>query len=136
MLCIEKNKIFCHLKLIYFAHIHSILSHNIIFGGSSYAGNAFMLQKRAIRIITNSGSRQTGRHLFEKLEVMTFYSQIIYSLIVFTMNNYHLFNFINEIHKHKIRSLNNLYLPTVNLTKYSKGAYVAGIKTFNHLLMC
>jgi hypothetical protein len=32
-----------------------------------------------------------------------------------------------------LNSLNNLYLPSINLTKYSKGAYVAGIKAFNHL---
>jgi hypothetical protein len=49
------------------------------------------------------------------------------------INNNHLFNSVNEIHKYTTRSLNNLYLPTVNLSKYSKGAYVAGIKAFNHL---
>jgi hypothetical protein len=38
-----------------------------------------------------------------------------------------------EIHTYKTRSINNLYLPSINLTKYSKGAYVAGIKAFNHL---
>lgn len=122
------------LKLIYFAHIQSILSYGIIFwGGASCTGNVFILQKRAIRIMTNSGSRGSCRYLFEKLERMTFYSQFIYSLILFTINNNHLFNSINEIHKYKTRSLNNLYLPSVNLTKYSKGAYVVGISAFNHL---
>jgi hypothetical protein len=66
------------LKLIYFAHIHSILSYGIIFwGGSSCANNVFILQKRAIRIITNSGSRESCRDLFGNLEIMTFYSQFI-----------------------------------------------------------
>jgi hypothetical protein len=37
------------------------------------------------------------------------------------------------IHRYKTRALNNLYLPAVNLTKYSKGAYISGIKVFNHL---
>jgi hypothetical protein len=41
---------------------------------------------------------------------MTFYSQFTYTLILFTINNNHIFNSI-----------------------HSKGAYVAGIKAFNHL---
>jgi hypothetical protein len=122
------------LKLIYFAHIHSILSYGIIFwGGASCANMVFILQKRAVRIITNSGSKESCRYLFEKLKIITFYSQFLYSLILFTINNDHLFNSVYEIHNYKTRSLNNLYLPSVNLTKYSKGAYVAGIKAFNHL---
>jgi hypothetical protein len=81
----------------------------------------------------NSGSRESCRYLFEKVEIMTFYSQLIYSLILFTINNNHLFNSINEIHKYKTRSVNNLYLPFINLTNNSKGAYIAGIKAFIHL---
>jgi hypothetical protein len=64
---------------------------------------------------------------------MTLYSQFIYSLILFIINNNHIFNFINESHKPKTRSLNNLYLPTVNVIIYSKGAYVAGIKAISRL---
>jgi hypothetical protein len=53
------------LKLIYFAHIHSVLSYDIIFWrGSSCANNVFILQKRAIRIIMNSGPRESSRDLF------------------------------------------------------------------------
>jgi hypothetical protein len=32
-----------------------------------------------------------------------------------------------------MKTLNNLYLLAVNLTKYSKGAYLSGINVFNHL---
>jgi hypothetical protein len=122
------------LKLIYFAPIHSILSCGIIFWGSvACAGNVFRLQKKTMRIIANSGSRESCRHLFEEFEIFTFYSQYIYSLILFMINNYHLFNSINMIHGYKTRVHKNLYFPSVNLTKYSKSAYVAGIKAFNHL---
>jgi hypothetical protein len=79
------------LKSIYFAHIRSILSYGIILGGgASCVGNVFTLQKRAIRTIVNFGSRESCRYLFEELDIMTFYSQLIYSLILFTMNNNHL----------------------------------------------
>jgi hypothetical protein len=31
------------------------------------------------------------------------------------------------------RNNTNLYLPTVNITKYYKGPYISGLKAFNHL---
>ena len=43
------------LKPIYFSHIHSIISYGIIFwGGSSCVNKVFILQKKVIKIITNS----------------------------------------------------------------------------------
>jgi hypothetical protein len=70
--------------------------------------------------------------MFKKMEIMTLcvYSQYIYSLLLYTVNNKYLFNTNNEIHKYETRSLNNLRLPAVNLTKCNKGAYISGIKSF------
>jgi hypothetical protein len=56
----------------------------------------------------------------------------IYSLVLYIINNKHIFN-LKEIHKYKTRALKNLHLPAINVTKYSKGAYVLGINVFNHL---
>jgi len=67
------------------------------------------------------------------MEIMTLYSQYIYSLVLYTINNKHLFDTNNEIHKHKTRNNNNLHRPLANLSKFNKGAYISGIKVFNHL---
>jgi hypothetical protein len=67
------------------------------------------------------------------MEIMTLYSQYIYSLVLYTINNKHLFDKNNEIHKHKTRNNNNLHRPVANLSKFNKGAYVSGIKVFNYL---
>jgi hypothetical protein len=118
---------------IYFAHIHSIISYGIIiWGGSSCVQKFYILQKKTIRIITNSRTKESCGDLFKNSKIMTF-SQYIYSLVLFTIHNDHLFNSNNEIHSYKTRAHCNLHLPAVNLTKYSKGAYVSGIKAFNHL---
>jgi hypothetical protein len=65
--------------------------------------------------------------------IMTLYSQCIFSLIFIQVNNKYLFNTNNEIHKCRTRYNNNLHLPLVNLPKFDKGAYISGIKAFNHL---
>jgi hypothetical protein len=64
---------------------------------------------------------------------MTIYDQYIYSLVLYIVNNKHIFNFNKEIYTHKTRVLKNLHLPAINISKFSKGAYIAGIKVFNHL---
>jgi hypothetical protein len=121
------------LRVIYFAHIHSIISYGIIFGGSSsHANKVFILQKKIVRIITNTRPRDSCREVFKSMEIMT-YSQHIYSLVLYTINNKHLFDTNNEIHKYKTRNNNNLHCPVANLSKFNNGAYISGIKVFNHL---
>jgi hypothetical protein len=122
------------LKVIYSAHIHSVISYGIIFcDSSSYANKVFILQKKIIRIITNIRPRDSCREVFKNMEIMTSYSQYIYSLILYTGNNKYLFSINNEIHKYSTRYNNNLHLPKVDLPKFNKGAYISGVKVFNHL---
>jgi hypothetical protein len=64
---------------------------------------------------------------------MTLYSQYMYALLLFVINNKNLFKNNSELHDHKTRSRKNLHLSTVNLDKFDKGAYITGIKAFNHL---
>jgi hypothetical protein len=61
------------------------------------------------------------------------YSQYIYSLILYTINNKHLFTTNNEVNNHKTRCNNDLHHPWSNLSKFNKGAYISGVKVFNHL---
>jgi hypothetical protein len=112
------------LRTIYYAYIHSILSFGIIFSGrSSNANKLFILQKKIVRIITNSGVRESCREAFKNMQIMT-YSQYIFSQILFTVNNKHLFTPSNEIHKYKTRNNTDLHLPTVNITKFYNGLYM------------
>ena len=122
------------LRVIYFAHIHAIINYGIIFGGSSsYANKVFILQKKIIRIISNTKPRDSCREAFKSMEILTLYSQNIYSLVLYTINNKHLFDTNKEFHKYKTRNNTNLHFPIANLSKFNKGAYISGIKVFNHL---
>ena len=117
------------LRVIYFAHIHSIISYGIIFGGNSfYANKIFILQNGIIRIITNTRPRDSCREILKSTEILTLYSQYIYSLVLYTTNNKHLFDTNNEIHKYETMNNNNLHRPIANLSKFNEGikSYVYG----------
>ena len=61
------------------------------------------------------------------------YSQYIYSLILYTVNNKHLHNINIEIHKYRTRYSNNLHRPIVSSSKFNKGVHFSGINVSNHL---
>jgi len=66
--------------MVYFAYIHSIMSNAIIFWENQpHSEKIFKIQKRVIRIITNSRARDSCRELFKKLEILPIYSQYIFS---------------------------------------------------------
>jgi len=89
--------------------------------------------KKKFRIITNAGLRESFREAFKNMEIMMMYSQYIFCLILFTVNNKHLFTSNRKIHKYKTRNSTNLHLPSVNKTKFYKGPYISGSKAFNLL---
>jgi hypothetical protein len=79
-------------KIIYLAHIHSIMSYGVIFcGNSPSAKKVFKLQTKIIRIIANIGMRDSCREIFKNLQIMTLYSLYAYSIILFIVNNKRLF---------------------------------------------
>jgi hypothetical protein len=60
--------------------------------------------------------------------MLPMYSQYIYSLILYTVNNKHLYNTYNAIHKYGTRYNYNLHLPIVSLSQFNKGEYFSEIK--------
>jgi hypothetical protein len=124
------------LRMVYFAYVHSIMSYGIIFWGNQpHSEKIFKIQKRVIRIITNSRTTDSCRELFKRLEILPLYSQYIFSLSIFVIKNKHLFSTNNQIHSAAAhtRFKTNLHPPIANLTKFQTGVYYSGIKIFNNL---
>jgi len=122
--------------MIYFSYAHSVLSYGIIFWGNSHAhltNSIFKIQKRIIRIITNSSSRDTCHHLFKQLRILSLPSQYIFSLLVFVIKYRDFFQSNSEIHNLNTRFNHNLHLPSTNLTLVQKGVLYSGSKIYNHL---
>jgi len=73
------------------------------------------------------------REIFRNMQILTLYSQYIFSLLLFTIKNIHLFTSNDEIHKYNTHNINNLHPASTTLTKVKNGPYVMGFKVFNHL---
>ena len=82
------------------------------------------------KIIANAKKMDSSRELFKAMEILTFYSQYILSLLLYVVNNKHIFTKNKEVHIHDTRSANNFYLSITNLTIYQRGAHYTGIKIF------
>jgi hypothetical protein len=103
------------LRTVYFSYFHLVMSYGVIFWGNSHlSNNIFKIQKRTIRIITNSGRYDSCRQLFKQLQILTLPSQYMFSLLVFVAKNRHLFLSNSDIHDKNVHHNCNLHLPTTN----------------------
>jgi hypothetical protein len=113
------------MRLIYFSHFHSVLSYGIIFWGNSVHSKYILrIQKRTIRVITNSGIRDSCQELFKKLQILPFYSQYIYSLPMFVVKNRDLFKLNSDIHNIGKRHNNDFHLPSAQSKLFQKGVFL------------
>ena len=53
-----------------------------------------------------------------KIKILPFYSQYIFSVLLYVVNKKHLFTKKWEVHNHDTRIANNFNLTITNLTKY------------------
>jgi hypothetical protein len=122
------------LRMVYFSIVHSIISYGIIFwGSSSHTKIIFKNQKRVIRIIINSGNRDSCRDLFGELTILPLQSQYIFSLLMFVVKDKDFFKTNSDVHTFNTRFNPDLHFPVVNLTVLQKGVWYYGIKLYNHL---
>jgi len=90
-------------------------------------------KKRIIRVITNSGRRDSCHDLYKKLQILPLTSQYIFSLLVFVNKNRSCFISNCEVHDINTRHNHNLHLPSTNLSLVQKGVLFSGSKIYSHL---
>jgi len=67
------------LKAIYYSYFHSIISYGVIFWGhTAPSKRVFRLQKRIIRIMMGSKSKDSCRKLFTSLKILPLPSLYIF----------------------------------------------------------
>jgi hypothetical protein len=75
------------------------------------------------------------RDSFKEIKILPLCSQYIYPLMLYVVNNRHLFTRNSEIHNIGTRQNINLFPPSTSLIRVQKGAYYSGIKIYNYLPM-
>jgi hypothetical protein len=71
--------------------------------------------------------------MFKKLDILPFYSQYIFSLLIFVIDNTSLFKTNSELYDINTRNKNDFHLSQPRLSIYRNGVYYMDIKAFNHL---
>jgi hypothetical protein len=120
-------------KMIYLTQAQSIIYGIIFWGQSPEASKVFTMQKKILRIIYNLKFNDTCRNILKQNNIMNFYSNYMYSLILFALTNKKFFDLNTHIHQHNTRNKDNMHLTNINLTKVKKGPYFSCIRMFNHL---
>ena len=121
-------------KTIYSFYFNAIISYRLPFWGNSPRTiKIFRMQKRIIRIIICCKNRVSCRKLFRRLEILSFVSQYILSLMFFVVKTKNLFTLNLENHTKSTRQFNNSYQPINNRTIYQRAIHYMSIKIFNSL---
>jgi hypothetical protein len=98
------------LKIMYFSYMHFILIYGIIFWGNSlYSIKVFRIQKRIIRIVTNSTKRASCRRLFKDLDILPLQAQYILSISMFVIVNKELFILNSQVRNYNTRIIHDLH---------------------------
>jgi hypothetical protein len=109
------------MKMIYYSYVHSVISYGIIFWGNCHLSeNIFKIQKR-IRVITNSGRRDSCSNLYKNIQILPLPSQYIFSLLDTVNKNISCFISNCEVHDINTRHNHNLHLPSTSLSLVQKG---------------
>jgi hypothetical protein len=121
------------LRLIYFVHVHSVISYGIIFlGSASQAQTVFVMQNRILRALRNMRPWDSVGRSFKRMKIMTLYFQYIYALLLYAIDNKNFFE-NSELYDYTTRLCKNLHMPSMNLAKFDSRAYITGVRVFNQL---
>jgi hypothetical protein len=120
--------------MIYFAYFHLIINYGVISGGnSSYSVKIFTLQKKVLRTITGLRNRDSCHAMFKDLNILTFTSQYIFSVLCFVVSNRDDLVSVSDLHNMFTRQTSNFHQPVSNLLLYQRGIFSMGIKLYHKL---
>ena len=118
----------------YYGFFHNHLNYGVLlWGNSAGAKKVFLLQKKALRIITSSASTEHCRPIFKKLRILTLASLFVLANIMFMFDKTDKMSTHKDIHAHNTRGNQNIVVPKSRLNTTTSSHIVMSVKLFNKL---
>lgn len=126
-----------YVKDAYFAFFQSIILYGLLlWGNGSHINRVLLLQKKAIRLLTNANVTAHCRPLFVKEGIMTVINLYIMESLMYAKNNSNLMLCTNEIHNYNTRRNDKLYIPKWRLSLTANNHHIMAFKLYNNLPLC
>lgn len=122
------------LKTIYFAYIHSQLNYGLLYWGTTAnLESILLLQKKAIRIISGLGQRESCREHFVRLGVPTVCNMYIRAVATYVRDNIDKFQSNCESHDYQTRNPTYIRSIVAKSAKFYNSYISTGIRIYNTL---
>lgn len=119
---------------VYYAHVYSNIRYGILFWGNSTSVDIILrLQKRCIRLMTNSKPTDTARPIFRRLGLLTVIDIFILECASFVKMNPGFFESRQTTHSYDTRNCNNLVTVQTRLGYVDKGPVNMCVRIFNQI---
>ena len=127
-----------HMETLYYSMIHPYLDYGALLWGSASTTNIKpieILQKKAIRIITNSSYNTHTKPLFKKLRILAFHDmhklhidkfmyEYTHNILPNSFSN--MFEYNHQIHSHNTRQRNQPHITNRKTAMAGKYIYLPG----------
>jgi hypothetical protein len=128
--CVPDN----YVRSAYFAFFQSIISYGILLWGNSvHIQRILILQKKVVRIITDSHKSDHCKPLFVKLGCLTIINLYIYNVLMYIKNNISCHELRKDIHNYNTRLSIKINVPFHRLSKSLNSYEVLGLRMYNEL---
>lgn len=119
-------------KIVYFAYFQSLMSYGILLWGSAADWKTiFILQKRAIRAIYKMKPRDSLRHLFKDIGILTMPSLYIFENIMYIRKHLPSYKKNSDSHHYNTRNKHKLSGHKYRLSKTTKSFMGSSIRFYN-----
>lgn len=116
----------------YHAVFHSSMTYGLVnWGNSPYTKKIFIIQKRAIRVLSGISQLDSCKPYFIAYKILTLPSAIIYCNLVYVREHLEQFSSMSEAHDYNTRHKMNLKIPQHRLSYTNKN--FARLRLFNKL---
>jgi hypothetical protein len=124
----------CILRNMYFAHFHVHLKYGLaLWGSDAESKRIFKLQKKVIRIISNTDLNVSCRNLFRDLNILLMSCLYISEVIRYVKSNIERMKLNEETHDHCARHKLDLHVQFCRTTVFENNVANVSIKLYNKL---